>query len=125
MRCTPSTTTTRGLSNNGTVSGDSELKTAGLLAAIRICSLVAAKMAMVVITESERVVCKVAGRRSSTTETYKTRNTVERAINRLHGYRAVATRYDKREFVYKGTIDVASIGIWLRQPADQDPRDTP
>ena len=58
-------------------------------------------------------------------ETYKTRNTVERAINRLRGYRAVATRYDKREFVYKGTIDVASIGIWLRQPADQDPRDTP
>ena len=42
------------------------------------------------------------------------RNTVERAINRLRGYRAVATRYDKREFVYKGTIDVASIGIWLR-----------
>jgi transposase len=50
-------------------------------------------------------------------EIYKTRNTVERAINRLRGYRAVATRYDKREFVYKGTIDVASIGIWLRQPA--------
>lgn len=48
---------------------------------------------------------------------------MERAINRLRGYRAVATRYDKREFVYKGTIDVASIGIWLRQPADQDPRD--
>jgi len=45
---------------------------------------------------------------------YKARNTVERAINRLRGYRAVATRYDKREFVYKGTIDVASIGIWLR-----------
>ena len=44
----------------------------------------------------------------------KDRNTVERAINRLRGYRAVATRYDKREFVYKGTIDVASIGIWLR-----------
>lgn len=58
-------------------------------------------------------------------EIYKTRNTVERAINRLRGYRAVATRYDKREFVYKGTIDVASIGIWLRKPVDQDPRDTP
>ena len=57
-------------------------------------------------------------------EIYKTRNTVERAINRLRGYRAVATRYDKREFVYKGTIDVASIGIWLREPANQDPRDT-
>jgi transposase len=58
-------------------------------------------------------------------EIYKTRNTVERAINRLRGYRAVATRYDKREFVYKGTIDVASIGIWLREPVNQDPRDTP
>jgi transposase len=57
-------------------------------------------------------------------EIYKKRNTVERAINRLRGYRAVATRYDKREFVYKGTIDVASIGIWLREPANQDPRDT-
>ena len=30
------------------------------------------------------------------------------------GYRAVATRYDKREFVYRETIDVATIGIWLR-----------
>ena len=45
---------------------------------------------------------------------YKTRNTVERTINRLRGYRAVATRYDKREFIYRGTIDVATIGIWLR-----------
>jgi len=58
-------------------------------------------------------------------EIYKTRHTVERAINPLRGYRAVATRYDKREFVHKGTIDVASIGIWLRKRADQDRRDTP
>ena len=58
------------------------------------------------------------------TEIYKKRNTVERAINRLRGYRAVATRYDKREFVYRGMVDVASIGIWLRKPADHDPRDT-
>ena len=35
-------------------------------------------------------------------EIYKTRNTVERAINRLRGYRALATTYDKREFVYTG-----------------------
>jgi transposase len=56
---------------------------------------------------------------------YKDRNTIERAINRLRGYRAVATRYDKREFVYRGTIDVASIGIWLRNPTGHDPRDTP
>ena len=58
-------------------------------------------------------------------ETYKDRNTVERAFNRLRGYRAVATRYDKREFVFRGTIDVASIGIWLRVPTVQHPRDTP
>ncbi len=56
---------------------------------------------------------------------YKDRNTVERAFNRLRGYRAVATRYDKREFVFRGTIDVASIGIWLRVPTTQHPRDTP
>ena len=43
-------------------------------------------------------------------ELYKQRNTVERAFNKLRGTRAVATRYDKRDFVYKGTIDVASIG---------------
>jgi transposase len=58
-------------------------------------------------------------------EIYKNRNTVERAINKLRGYRAVATRYDKRDFVYRGTIDVATIGIWLRNPACQDPLDTP
>lgn len=55
---------------------------------------------------------------------YRNRNTVERAINLLRGYRAVATRYDKREFVYRGTIDVASIKIWLRDPIRTDPRDT-
>jgi hypothetical protein len=34
-------------------------------------------------------------------------------------------RTDKREFVFRGTIDVASIKIWLRTPANQDPPDTP
>lgn len=58
-------------------------------------------------------------------EIYKDRNTVERAINKLRGYRAVATRYDKRDFVYRATIDVATIGIWLRNPTTQDPSDTP
>jgi transposase len=47
---------------------------------------------------------------------YKQRNTVERAIRKLRQHRAVATRYDKRDYVWRGTIDVASIRIWLRDP---------
>lgn len=49
-------------------------------------------------------------------ERYKQRNTVERCFSKLKQHRAVATRYDKREYVYQGTIDVASIRIWLRDP---------
>ncbi|MFE7608406.1 transposase [Streptomyces celluloflavus] len=33
-------------------------------------------------------------------ERYKKRNTIERAVNRLKQHRAVATRYDKRRYVY-------------------------
>jgi transposase len=58
-------------------------------------------------------------------ESYKERNTVERTINKLKDFRAVAMRTDKREFVYQGTIDVASIKIWLRHPGNQDRPDTP
>jgi transposase len=45
---------------------------------------------------------------------YKQRNTVERAFGKLRQHRAVATRFDKRDFVRRGTVDVASIRIWLR-----------
>lgn len=47
---------------------------------------------------------------------YKQRNVVERAFCQLRQYRAVATRYDKRDYVWRGTVDVASIRIWLRHP---------
>lgn len=58
-------------------------------------------------------------------EQYKDRNTIERTLNRLRSFRAVATRYDKRDFVYRGTIDIASIRLWLASPTPQDPQDTP
>jgi len=55
---------------------------------------------------------------------YKERNTVERCFSKLKQFRAVATRYDKRDYMYQATIDVASIRIWLRDPVP-DLRDTP
>ncbi|KUM81713.1 transposase [Streptomyces griseorubiginosus] len=45
---------------------------------------------------------------------YRKRNTEERAINRLKQFRAVATRYDKRGYVFLGTVTVAAVAIWLR-----------
>jgi transposase len=56
---------------------------------------------------------------------YRERNTVERAFNKLRAFRAVATRTDKRDYIYQGTIDVATIKIWLRDPVPEDPSDTP
>lgn len=47
-------------------------------------------------------------------ERYKKRNTVERAVNRLKNFRAVATRYDKRGYVFLGTVSVAAVIVWLR-----------
>jgi transposase len=49
-------------------------------------------------------------------ERYKDRNTVERCFAKLKQFRAVATRFDKRELMYQGTVNVASIRIWLRDP---------
>lgn len=56
---------------------------------------------------------------------YRDRNTVERAVNKLRAHRAVATRFDKRDYVYRGTLTVAAIGIWLRDPVIDPLRDTP
>jgi hypothetical protein len=49
-------------------------------------------------------------------ERYKQRNTAERCVNKLKMHRPPATRYDKREYMYQGTIDVACIRIWLSDP---------
>ncbi|MFB7460980.1 IS5 family transposase [Streptomyces sp. NPDC056188] len=45
---------------------------------------------------------------------YKRRNEVERCFNVLKGSRAVATRYDKRAYVFHGTVTLAAIRLWLR-----------
>ncbi|TXS01290.1 hypothetical protein EAO70_37600 [Streptomyces sp. adm13(2018)] len=42
------------------------------------------------------------------------RNTVERAINRLKQQRAAPTRYGKRGYVFLGTATAAALSIWLR-----------
>ena len=56
---------------------------------------------------------------------YRDRNTVERAVNKLRGHRAVGTRYDKRDYIYRGTVTVATIMIWLRDPVTHQLQDTP
>ncbi len=59
------------------------------------------------------------------TQRYRDRNTVERAVNKLRGCRATATRYEKRNYMYLGTIAVTSIWIWLRNPTASTLSDTP
>lgn len=46
-------------------------------------------------------------------------------MNKLRQFRAVATRYDKRAYIYQGTIHVATLRIWLNDPASTAIRDTP
>ncbi|MBZ4322040.1 IS5 family transposase [Streptomyces huiliensis] len=54
------------------------------------------------------------------TAVYRRRNEVERTINALKASRAVATRFDKRAYVYHGTVTVVAIRLWLRPcPADR------
>jgi transposase len=44
---------------------------------------------------------------------YRRRSWVERCINRLKQWRAVATRYEKRASHYLGLVTLAAIMIWL------------
>ena len=45
---------------------------------------------------------------------YRKRNLVERFFNKLKHFRAVATRYDKRDDNYLASVKLASIRIWMR-----------
>lgn len=45
---------------------------------------------------------------------YRYRNLVERFFNRLKHFRAVATRYDKRDDNFLASVQLASLRIWLR-----------
>lgn len=47
-------------------------------------------------------------------ERCKKRNVVERSINKLKQFRAVATWYDKHGYVCLGTVTAAALLIWLR-----------
>lgn len=44
---------------------------------------------------------------------YRERNRIERTINRLKGFRAVATRYDKLAVSFHATVTLACIRLWL------------
>jgi len=45
---------------------------------------------------------------------YRKRNIVERFFSKLKHFRAVATRYDKRDDNYLASIKLASARIWMR-----------
>lgn len=45
---------------------------------------------------------------------YRYRNLVERFFNKLKQYRAIATRYDKRDDNFLASVQLASMRIWMR-----------
>jgi transposase len=45
---------------------------------------------------------------------YRLRNRVERLVNRLKQYRAVATRYDKTAESFLAFVHLAAARVWLR-----------
>ena len=47
--------------------------------------------------------------------TYKGRNVIERSFNDHKQWRGLATRYDKLAYVYRGSVVLRAITIWLRE----------
>ncbi|MYT30190.1 transposase, partial [Streptomyces sp. SID8354] len=45
---------------------------------------------------------------------YRRRNEVERTTNALKGFRAMASRFDKRAYVFHSTVTVAAVRLWIR-----------
>lgn len=45
---------------------------------------------------------------------YRARNLIERFFSKLKHFRAVATRYDKRDDNFLAAVQLASLRIWLR-----------
>jgi transposase len=45
---------------------------------------------------------------------YRKRNAVERFFNKIKHFRAVATRYDKRDDNYLASVKLAALRIWMR-----------
>ncbi|MER5974568.1 IS5 family transposase [Streptomyces sp. NPDC002055] len=47
-------------------------------------------------------------------EIYRRRNEAERTMNAIKGFRAVATRYEERAYVFHGSVLVTALRLWLR-----------
>ncbi|MEU9085073.1 IS5 family transposase [Streptomyces sp. NPDC048357] len=57
-------------------------------------------------------------------EPYRDRNVVERCFARLKQFRAIATRFDKLADRYRAGVVLASLILWLREPAREHLSDT-
>ncbi|MBQ0850370.1 IS5 family transposase [Streptomyces sp. BH-SS-21] len=55
---------------------------------------------------------------------YRRRSAVERCVSKWKQFRAVASRYDKRDYIFNGTLTITAIVIWLRDTV-QEPSETP
>ncbi len=55
---------------------------------------------------------------------YRRRSAAERCVSKWKQFRAVASRYDKRAYIFHGTLTVTAMVIWLRDIV-QEPSETP